>query len=1581
MSEHGNSAPLTPLQRAYLAARDGAAPLGATGMLDVRVWESDVDADRLREVVASLVARHEALRLRIDAAAGTQSVAPEADVLRVVDLHGRGDDAFIDLLAGLRTAPRPLDALVEVVHVRRDDRDAVVLCSDALALDGQGLARVISEARRLLADPTLSLPPAPTGLLDALRAFPAGADADRAQRAADDLPAAPRLPWRAALDGLGPIRTERTSRVVDAAIWRRAVLAGGAAGLSAHSVAAGAIGDELAARSGGPVRLSVPTAGGGEDAPVGPFAGFVVVGAGADPADAVSSARVLQSELFARLDGPDGPAVATALARRDRTAVACPVVVTNGLAWPATPAPVASWTATPQVVLDIRLGESDGALVLTADVAVDALALETAGEILDAVSRRLDAVGCPRPAVRASSLLSGAKRARMDALLKARGIATAAAPASVDEVVASPSEERMWLLHELDPYAATGAVALAVRFDGDVDADRLATALRRTIEDFPALRTVWDAVEGGVRPRELSADAVHVERIALAPDEVRAYVVGRARVAFDLATEAPLRVSLIDTGSGDTRGRGTAAGATGGGTSGEAHTDARDTGADDAHRPGLVLGIVGHHIALDDASWHPFFARLSAHYDGDAPAIDRGAYRRFAAEKVRWLRGTGSAPVLERWRAVLDGAVPLTLPAAWRRSMAEPTPVGAEAHGIRRLRAELPRLAEAGARTGAGGLHTLAVAAAAVLTAATGRTDGVIDLPVLDVEGMGAHAVGARGNLVPLRLGVRGDDTVASLTARTVEAVRTATAGGVVPIELIRRTQPALRERAGFLLVGVGDVLGSARIGGAAAREIELPPLATEPGITIALREGATPALEVTWSSDVSETAARTVLDALCTAVEALATAEGDEPAGRLLRDVLLLRPASVATGVVDASAPARPATVSADAELSERADAVLEAFRGALEAFDLGPDDDFFDAGGHSLLATRVIATLRARGIDGLRIGDFFAHPTARALGAVAGEPATARSGAARADAPAPPGTPRSAETEESGAATRADAVALLPQQRGIWFLDRFDDGGLGYAIPYVLRFTSAPDPAALRAAVRDVLVRHEGLRVLVDVVDGTPRQRVVPTHRLDDLAWWSTDAEDLRRGFDLDREIGVRAVHTDDGRSLGLLLHHLVADEWSTGILLRDLATAYDARAAGRAPAWPTPAPSPLDLVTERADTDASLAFWRARLADAPAGLPLAADRAPDPLAPADGGWHAFTIAAGAAAGLRGVARRTRSSLFVVLEAAVVATLARLGESDDVLVAVPVAGRDERTSEMVGMLANTVVLRHRVPADTSLDALVVSARETLVDALEHETVPFENVVLAVGPDRSTGLSPLATTMVQLHSGGELRGTLPHPGGEIAYEIAEPERTHAKFELSFEFIDDAEGLRGGIAFRTALFDSRTVARLAERLLAVIGALADSDETATLADLPIPRGEARPTESSAPDAEPVRSSGAGAAAGSVPTAAGAGNDPDIDTLNAVLACAAEALGIPDPSPEASFFALGGDSISSIAFVARLRERGLAAAPRQVFAHPVLVELARALRPAETAATATESTPLSASGLSPELLAALVGDPR
>ncbi|WAC69029.1 hypothetical protein [Microbacterium sp. SL75] len=261
MSEHANSAPLTPLQRAYLAARDGAAPLGATGMLDVRVWESDVDADRLREVVASLVARHEALRLRIDATAGTQSVAPEADVLRVVDLHGRGDDAFVDLLAELRTAPRPLDALVEVVHVRRDDRDAVVLCSDALALDGQGLARVISEARRLLADPTLSLPPAPTGLLDALRAFPAGADADRAQRAADDLPAAPRLPWRAALDGLGPIRTERTSRVVDAAIWRRAVLAGGAAGLSAHSVAAGAIGDELAARSGGPVRLSVPTAG------------------------------------------------------------------------------------------------------------------------------------------------------------------------------------------------------------------------------------------------------------------------------------------------------------------------------------------------------------------------------------------------------------------------------------------------------------------------------------------------------------------------------------------------------------------------------------------------------------------------------------------------------------------------------------------------------------------------------------------------------------------------------------------------------------------------------------------------------------------------------------------------------------------------------------------------------------------------------------------------------------------------------------------------------------------------------------------------------------------------------------------------------------------------------------------------------------------------------------------------------------------------------------------------------------------------------------------------------------------------
>ncbi|WZH36577.1 MAG: condensation domain-containing protein [Microbacterium enclense] len=1512
-----DSVPLTPLQRAYLAARDGSAPLGGTGMLDVRVWEGDVDADRVREVVASLARRHEALRLRIEGE--TQSVAHEADLLRTVDLRGGGEDAFADLLAGLRTTPRPLDALVEVVHVRRDDRDAVVLCSDALALDGQGLTRVIAEAARLVADPAAALPPTPTGLLDALRAVPAAVEPDRVQRAAADLPGAPRLPWRAPLDGLGAIRTERTSRVVDAAVWRRAVLAGGAAGLSAHSVVAGAIGDELAARSGGPVRLSVPTAGGPDDGPVGPFAGFVVVGAGAIPADAVASARELQAELFARLDGPDGPSIATALARRDRTAVACPVVVTNGLTWTETPAPVAAWTATPQVALDIRLGESDGALVLTADVAVDALTLETVDEILDAVAQRLDAVGRPRPAARASSLLSGAKRARMDALLKARGIAAAVpAPARTDELVASPSEERMWLLHELDPHAATGAVALAVRFDGDVDADRLDTALRRTVDDFPALRTVWDAVEGGVRPRELSADEVAVERIWLPLDEVRAYVVDRARIAFDLATEAPLRVSLIDTGE-----------------------------------HGLVLGIVGHHIALDDASWHPFFTRVSAHYDGDAPEIDRGVYRRFAAEKVRWLRGTGSAPVLERWRAVLDGAAPLRLPATWRRTTSEPAPVGVEAHDIRRLRVDVPRIGEASARTGAGGLHTVAVATAAVLTAATGRTDGVIDLPVLDVEGMGALAVGARGNLVPLRIGMRDDDTVASLTARTVEAVRAATAGGVVPIELIRRTQPALRERGGFLLVGVGDVVASARLGGATAREIELPPLAAEPGITIALREGAAPALEVSWSADVSETAARALLDAVRTAVEALATAEGDDPAARLLRDVVLLQPASRSAAPVDTVAGARRVVVAADEVLTERGNAVLDAFRAVLDAPALGPDDDFFDAGGHSLLATRVIATLRARGIEGLRIGDFFARPTARALGEVAG--------GARETA-----RPRSTR------APRPDAVPLRAQQRGIWFLDRFDDGGLGYAIPYVLRFSDAPDAAALRSAVRDVLVRHEGLRVLVDVVDGQPTQRAVAEEHLDELRWWSTDADDLRRGFDLDRELGVRAVLTAEGRALGLLLHHLVADEWSTGILLRDLATAYAARAVGTEPEWTDPAPSPLDLEGERPAAADSLAFWRARLADAPEGLPIAADHAVDPLAPPDGGWMPFTVSARTAEGLRRVARRTRSSLFAVLEAAVVATLARLGGRDDLLIAVPVAGRDERTTDVVGMLANTMVLRHRVPADVSLDALVVSARETLVEALAHEAVPFEQVVLAVGPDRSSGLSPLATTMVQLHSGGELRGSLPHPGGEIAYEIAEPERTHAKFELSFEFVDDTEGLRGGIAFRTALFAPPTITRLAERLLAVIGALADHDGTATLAELPFARGEARATPPRVADAEraPRREGEQAAASG-----------PATDALDVVLSCAAEVLGIPQPAPGESFFALGGDSISSIAFVARLRERGLAAAPRQVFAHPVFADLARSMQPADTPSEAPESAPLSASGLSPDLLAALMGGAR
>ena len=516
------------------------------------------------------------------------------------------------------------------------------------------------------------------------------------------------------------------------------------------------------------------------------------------------------------------------------------------------------------------------------------------------------------------------------------------------------------------------------------------------------------------------------------------------------------------------------------------------------------------------------------------------------------------------------------------------------------------------------------------------------------------------------------------------------------------------------------------------------------------------------------------------------------------------------------------------EAPVGEIEEALADIWAAVLRVERVGRWDHFFELGGHSLLAVQMISRVREVLEVKVGLGELFTHPVledfAREL-----EQATR--------AALPPINP----------APRDGRVPLSFAQQRLWFLEQLRDLGSMYHIRRPMRLRGDLDRAALLRALDALVARHETLRTTFASVDGVPEQRIASpeTSRFTlvehDIAGEADEAaaldrlmsEEARTRFDLEHGPLIRGRlvrFSPEDHVLLLTMHHIVSDDWSMGVLTRELGVLYRAFHHGE--------PSPLaalavqyadyavwqrqwvegEVLREQAD------YWTRTLAGAPELLDVPTDhpRQAESIHHA-GGRVQVVLDEAVTTGLKALGRRHGVTLFMTLMAGWTAVLSRLSGQDDVVVGMTTAGRGRREIEgLIGFFVNTLPLRLNLSNAPDVVDLLGRVKKRVLDAQHCQDIPFEQIVELVDPVRSLAHHPLFQVVFVWQSAPR-EGRLALPGvEESSVGAAGASDVHAKADLALTLREMGGRIVGSMTYASALFERATADRYVSYLRRVL---------------------------------------------------------------------------------------------------------------------------------------------------------------
>lgn len=543
-------------------------------------------------------------------------------------------------------------------------------------------------------------------------------------------------------------------------------------------------------------------------------------------------------------------------------------------------------------------------------------------------------------------------------------------------------------------------------------------------------------------------------------------------------------------------------------------------------------------------------------------------------------------------------------------------------------------------------------------------------------------------------------------------------------------------------------------------------------------------------------------------------------------------------SGKVDRAALARIERTSTTDGVVPTANATEELLAGMFSEIlgveGIGRESNFFELGGHSLQATRLATKIElAFGFE-IAVRTIFDNPV---IAQLANEIRGSRLGHDGAHRPISP-------------ANRDKPLPLSFGQQRLWFVDTVAGENGAYNIPISIRLRGPVKHEALEQALNAIVARHEILRTRFDLEHGEPVQVVTDeqTVRIErrDLSGFDEGkqhgvarhaaADFVHRRFDLTQAPLVRAtllkLDTND-HVLLIVMHHIISDGWSMGILMDEFVEFYQDCTEGVAPSRSRPALQYADYAVWQRNEwsgevlSSQLEYWKKTLDGVPPLLELPYDRPRGSVQTFRGADHSIGIPDEVASRLAVLCRQENATQFMTLLAAFQVLLYRYSGQTDIVVGTPVANRQRaETQQMIGFFVNTVALRSDLSNSPTFRDLLKAVRARTLDAYDHQDLPFEQLVDALEVERDTRIPPVFQVVFSLQRAGDMQSS-----SELSMERFEFGSSTSKFDLTLFVTESPTGLSATFEYNTDLFDAVTIERVATHFLQLLDSIIEAPDT------------------------------------------------------------------------------------------------------------------------------------------------------